>query len=345
MTMLEFAAVSHEYPVSAGASLGRPAFRALDDVSFGIGPGESLGLVGESGSGKSTIARLAVGLLQATQGTITLGGKPLQHLRGRMLREARRSVGFVFQDPYASLNPRQQIGTALELPLRVHTSERSTAIRRRVLELLDRVGLTPADHYLYRFPHQLSGGQRQRVAIARAIALRPRLVIADEPVASLDVSIAGQILNLLREVSRELGSSLLFISHDLGLVRAMCERTIVLSGGRLVEAGPTMDVLSAPVHPYTQLLLASMPETLQLNAIDPAEPVREDAAEACPFLARCRYATDRCRAMPPPQTVGAAHTVRCWLTEADEPAAGWLAAGGRGATGVIQRGVECDRTP
>jgi oligopeptide/dipeptide ABC transporter ATP-binding protein len=280
-------------------------------------------LVGESGSGKSTIARIAVGLLAASEGAVTLNGQALAALSGRRLLQARRRVGFVFQDPYASLNPRHHIGDILALPFRVHTKKSDREVRQDVLALLDRVGLRPTEGYAGRFPHQLSGGQRQRVAIARAIALQPSLLIADEPVASLDVSIAGQILNLLRDVQAEIGSSSLFISHDLGVIRAMTERTIVLNNGRVVESGPSAAVLARPAHPYTQVLLASTPEFLRLDAVASSEPARAGTSDGCPFYARCSYAMSRCLQIPPALDAGPWHTARCWLLDEADPPADW----------------------
>jgi peptide/nickel transport system ATP-binding protein len=256
MSILGFDAVTKTYRTRSAAVL------AVDGVTFRVEEGETVGLVGESGSGKSTIARIAVGLLKPSSGSVIAFGERVDQLPERRLRPLRRRFGFVFQDPYASLNPRQQVSTVLELPFRLHTRLSGAERRREILRLLERVGLTPPERFVTSLPHQLSGGQRQRVAIARAIALRPGLLIADEPVSSLDVSVAGQILNLLRDVRDEMGSSTVLISHDLALIRAMCDRVLVMHRGRIVEEGPSESVLQRPAHAYTQQLLASMPERL-----------------------------------------------------------------------------------
>jgi peptide/nickel transport system ATP-binding protein len=326
VAVLQFESVSKEYAAGPAISLRRSRVLALRDVSFTLEEGETLGLVGESGSGKSTIARISVGLLAASSGRVSLNGNSIADLSPKRLREARSRVGYVFQDPYASLNPRHRIGAMLALPFRIHTRRSPGEIRGQVLDLLEKVGLSPAERYAGRYPHQLSGGQRQRVAVARAMALKPDLLIADEPVASLDVSVAGQILNLLSEVQREIRSSALFISHDLGIVRAMSDRTIVLNRGRIVESGRTEDVLARPAHPYTQLLLASTPEFLQLDAVDPAEPARQGSADGCPFYSRCPYAMARCVEMPPALRAGPEHSARCWLLEQPDPPGRWAAA-------------------
>jgi ABC-type glutathione transport system ATPase component len=262
LTVLEFQGVWKQYEVGSLLGGTRSSFRALDDVTFSVAAGETVGLVGESGSGKSTIARIATGLLKPSGGEVRTLDEPLRDLSGRRLRAIRGELGFVFQDPYASLNPRHLIRETLTLPFRLHRRLSASERQTEVLRVLERVGLTPATSFVDKFPHQLSGGQRQRVAIARAIALRPRLLIADEPVSSLDVSVAGQILNLLRDVQAEMGSSVLLVSHDLGLVRAMCDRVLVIHRGRIVEEGRTADIFRSPSNPYTQQLLASMPERL-----------------------------------------------------------------------------------
>ncbi|HZP97429.1 MAG TPA: ATP-binding cassette domain-containing protein [Candidatus Limnocylindria bacterium] len=262
MTVLELDRVTKAYVSGGLLERSRSTILALDAVSLAMDAGETLGLVGESGSGKSTIARIATGLLRPTAGSVVTLGQRVDGRPERGLRTLRGRLGFVFQDPYASLNPRHRLGETLSLPFRVHRPLDRDARRAEIIRLLERVGLTPAAAFIDKLPHQLSGGQRQRVAIARAIALRPELLIADEPVSSLDVSVAGQILNLLRDVQREIGSSVLLISHDLGLVRAMCDRVVVIHRGRIVETGATEAVFSAPSHAVTRQLLDSMPERL-----------------------------------------------------------------------------------
>jgi oligopeptide/dipeptide ABC transporter ATP-binding protein len=294
---------------------------ALDGVSFHMEDGETLGLVGESGSGKSTIARIAAGLLPPSSGRVTLLGQRIdQHFNRRL----RAQLGLVFQNPYESLNPRQRIETILRLPLRVHTTYLAAEQKQAIHYLLDRVGLSPAADFARKRPDQLSGGQRQRVAIARAIALQPRLLIADEPVSALDVSICGQILNLLRDVGRQFGSSTLFISHDLAVVQAMCDRVLVLHRGRIIESGPTAAVLGNPSHPYTLQLLASLPASMTRADLLAAEPPpRDPATGGCLFADRCRFAMPRCGRTPPRLPAGPQHQAMCWLLDGTTEVTGW----------------------
>ncbi len=325
MSVIELASVDKDYEVGSVLDGTRGVLHALSDVSFTLEPGQTLGLVGESGSGKSTIARVVAGLLKPTRGSVSVFGERIEHLSEGRLRSIRRRLGFVFQDPYASLNPRQRIATILELPFRLAGGRSSRDVRSEVLRLLDRVGLTPPEQFARAFPHQLSGGQRQRVAIARAIALRPKLLIADEPVSSLDVSVGGQILNLLRDVQSEMGSSALFISHDLGLVRAMCERVVVLHRGKVVESGPSEDVLRHPAHPYTQQLIASMPQVLARLGMDKVpETSAAHVDTGCLYRGRCPYAFAKCAALPALLEAGATHAARCWLVEEPSPPHEWI---------------------
>jgi peptide/nickel transport system ATP-binding protein len=230
---------------------------AVDGVSLSVPAGETVGLVGESGSGKTTLGKAIARLVPAASGSITVAGRDLGALRSRDLRAARAEIGFVFQNPTDSLNPRARVGAIVAEPLKLHTSLRSSERQQRVAELLDRVDL-PADT-ASRFPHQLSGGQRQRVAIARALVLGPRLVIADEPTSALDVAVQAGVLKLIAQLQREFGFGCLFISHDLAVVRQVSQQVTVMSEGRVVESGPTEQVLSQPRHQYTKTLLASAP--------------------------------------------------------------------------------------
>jgi ABC-type glutathione transport system ATPase component len=251
MTVLVFDQVSYRYGHRASA----PAI--VDDVSLQLASGEILGLVGESGCGKSTLARLAVSLLKPAAGRVCLDGTPLDRIRGKGLWDFRRQVQLVFQDSIASLNPRSNVRRLLTEPLSLHAIVPPGAMEDEIARLLDLVGL-PAD-LVTRLPQELSGGQRQRVAIARAIAMRPRLLICDEPVSSLDVSVRAQILRLLLRLRAETGLGLLFISHDLSVVRHVADRVAVMRGGRIIESGATSDIWQAPQHPYTQQLLAAVP--------------------------------------------------------------------------------------
>jgi peptide/nickel transport system ATP-binding protein len=238
---------------------GAAAVCAVDGVSFAVMPGEALGLVGETGCGKSTTARLIMRLLDASAGEIRFAGREIAGLRGEPLRALRRELQIVFQDPYSSLNPRRTVGAIVAEPLAIHKLEDGPAARRRrVQELLEMVGLDA--RYGARYPHELSGGQRQRIGIARALALEPKLLIADEPVSSLDVQVQAQILDLLRRLQCEFGLALLFISHDLAVVRHMCERVAVMNAGRIVECGPVADLYEHPRDPYTRELLAAVPK-------------------------------------------------------------------------------------
>jgi ABC-type oligopeptide transport system ATPase subunit len=232
-------------------------FHAVDSVSFEVREGETLGLVGESGSGKSTLSRLLVRLMSVTSGRILFGGKDITHWTDRQLRPLRRQMQMIFQDPYASLNPRHRVRQILSLPLRLHFAMGKQERLRRIHELLTQVGLTP--EHADALPHQLSGGMRQRVAIARAIAARPRFIVCDEPVSALDVSIQAQVLALLRHLQETFRLTYLFISHDLGVVSQLADRIAVMQHGRLVEVGPAEEVMRRPRHAYTQELIASAP--------------------------------------------------------------------------------------
>ena len=249
-----------EFPAPGATRLRRDrrVVRAVDGVSFDVMAGEAFGIVGETGSGKSTTARLVSRLIDPTAGTVTVAGRDVHTLSRAELRDLRRDVQMVFQDPYSSLNPRKTVGSIVAEPFAVHGLLTGRGERRRaVQELMELVGLNP-EHY-NRFPHEFSGGQRQRVAVARALALRPKLILADEPVSALDVSIQAQILNLLRDLRRELGLTLMLISHDLSVVRYMCERVAVMRHGRIVEMRGADELFAAPEHPYTAELLAAIP--------------------------------------------------------------------------------------
>jgi len=297
------------FPVRRGVLQRRVgAVRAVDGVSFAIGRGETLALVGESGCGKSTTGLALMGLLRATEGTIRLAGTSPASLRGQALRGYRRRIQIVFQDPFSSLNPRQRVADIIRAPLDIHRIGSPARRRAEVLELMARVGLRPdqADNY----PHQFSGGQRQRIGIARALALRPELIVCDEPVSALDVSVQAQILNLLADLQAEYGLSFLMISHDLGVVEHVAHRVAVMYLGRIVEIADKARLFTAPRHPYTELLMRSAPVmdprrrrrfSAAADEVDPA-----DAAQAgCAFHPRCPLATDLCRRSAPPLAAGA----------------------------------------
>jgi oligopeptide/dipeptide ABC transporter ATP-binding protein len=287
-----------------GRHIGRPndVLRALVDVSLAVQPGAAVGIVGESGSGKSTLAKIIVRLLEPDTGRVNLDGVDLTSLRGKALREARTSVQMVFQDPSSSLNPRKRIGEAIEEPLRIHGVVPSAEVVKARDALLQQVGLGPA--LAGRLPRELSGGQRQRVSIARALSVRPRVLVADEPVSMLDVSVRAQILNLLADLRDEYALTLLFISHDLSVVHHLTDWVAVMYFGRLVEYGPTRDVLHAAAHPYTRGLAASIPQAVaHKRHTEPAlrgeQPSAIKPVTGCVFRSRCPMAQAICVEEPP----------------------------------------------
>jgi peptide/nickel transport system ATP-binding protein len=307
------------FPIKAGLLFDRTVdqVHAVDDVSFKLESGKTLGLVGESGCGKSTLCRTILRLEEPTRGSVTFEGRDITHLRRRALRPLRSDIQMIFQDPYASLNPRKRVGQLIGDPMRLHGIESGAKRRQAIQQLMERVGLSP-EHY-NRFPHEFSGGQRQRIGIARALALEPQLILADEPVSALDVSIQAQIINLLKDLQAERGLTYVFVAHDLGVVRHVSDRIAVMYLGKVVEVSPAEALYTRPIHPYTVALLSAIPipdpkenaarEPLVLEG-DVPSPI--NPPPACRFHTRCPRATDVCRRVEPPLVdYGDGHMAAC----------------------------------
>jgi oligopeptide/dipeptide ABC transporter ATP-binding protein len=296
------------FPITRGIIFQRQigAVHAVDGISFDVMRGETLGLVGETGCGKSTTARVVMRLLEPTSGTIRFDGRDISHLKRGDLKPLRREMQLIFQDPYSSLNPRKTIGAIIGEPFAIHGLEKGKARRRQaVQELMEQVGLNP-EHY-NRYPHEFSGGQRQRIGVARALALKPKLVIADEPVSALDVSIQAQILNLLKELQQRLGLTLVLIAHDLSVVRHMCDRIAVMYLGKIVELADNEQLFEHPRHPYTGALMSAVPvpdphlAEARRRAVPPGDvPSPTNPPAACRFHPRCPKAQAVCSQVEPP---------------------------------------------
>jgi peptide/nickel transport system ATP-binding protein len=305
-TLVEVRALVKHFPAGSGVlERGHGVVHAVDGVSLEVPRGETLGIVGETGCGKSTTARLMLRLLDPTAGEVRFDGEDITRARGARLKALRREMQMIFQDPYSSLNPRKTVGSIVAEPFAVHGLKTGSGERRRaVQELMERVGLAP-EHY-NRYPHEFSGGQRQRIGVARALALEPRLIVADEPVSALDVSIQAQILNLLRELQRDLGLTLVLIAHDLSVVRHMCDRVAVMYLGQVVELAGAGTLYTTPRHPYTGALLSSVPvpdpqlaAARRRVALSGDVPSPVDPPRACRFHTRCPKAQERCRTEAP----------------------------------------------
>ncbi|MFM0365509.1 ABC transporter ATP-binding protein [Paraburkholderia sediminicola] len=303
---------------SGGGFLGAPkqVVRAVNDVSFSVARGQSVGLVGESGCGKSTVARTLLRLIEPDEGSILFDGQDIRAANASSLRALRRRIQIVFQDPYASLNPRRTVRQALTEPLVVHKLGTAGDISSKVEKAIDEVGLPRSA--LDRYPHEFSGGQRQRIGIARALVLDPEIIVADEPVSALDVSVQAQILQLLERLKRDRGISFVFVSHDLGVVRHFCDTVCVMYLGRIIEQGPTGQVLDNPLHPYSRVLRDSSPvpdpeARIRLSKISGEIPAPTNLPSGCTFHPRCARAKPDCAArIPPLEGMGASRAVACF---------------------------------
>jgi oligopeptide transport system ATP-binding protein len=323
MSLVEVRDLQKYFPIHAGLLSRHVAdVKAVDGVSFDIAAGETLGLVGESGSGKTTIGRMLLHLLPATAGSIRYDGAEITTMRADDIRRLRRQIQIIFQDPYASLNPRMTIGEIIGEPLRIHGIATGKAAQERVQELLRLVGLRP--YSANRYPHEFSGGQRQRIGIARALAVDPKFIVCDEPVSALDVSIQAQVINLLEDLQQQLGLTYLFIAHDLSVVRHISTRVAVMYVGKIVELSSRDDLYERPLHPYTQALLSAIPipdpsaERRRKRIVltgDIPSPV--DPPSGCRFHTRCPLAFERCRVEDPAFTdYGGGHFAAChWVEE------------------------------
>jgi dipeptide transport system ATP-binding protein len=316
--VLEARSLSREYSVSRGLFAAHASLKALADVSFSLLAGRTLAVVGESGSGKSTLARLLTLIEAPTSGALFIDGADVAEADPARRRRLRSEVQMVFQNPYGSLNPRQKIGKALEEPLLVNTSMSGAERRDAALAIMAKVGLRP--EFYHRYPHMFSGGQRQRVAIARALVLRPKILVLDEPVSALDVSIRAQVLNLLAELQEEFRLAYVFVSHDLSVVRHIADEVMVIYLGHAVEIGSRDAIFAAPQHPYTRALLSATPiaepgakkERAILKG-EPPSPI--NPPDGCAFHPRCPLAMDRCRQETPALEIKASREVACWAVK------------------------------
>ena len=320
-TILKVTGLTKHFPVAKKSFFGKTeTVQAVDDVSFEIGAGEAVGLVGESGCGKSTTGRLITRLIDPTVGSIEFDGEEISNKNSKQLLSIRPKLQMIFQDPYASLNPRHTVGTIISTPMKINGIKPEGGIKKAVQELLEIVGLNP-EHY-NRYPHEFSGGQRQRIGIARALALRPKLIVADEPVSALDVSIQAQIINLMKDLQKDFGLAFVFVAHDLAVVRHFAQRVAVMYLGKIVEIADRDTLYSNPRHPYTKALLSAIPEAdpdaagsrerIQLTG-DVPNPINPPSG--CRFRTRCWKAQDICASTTPELKLVGNSTVACHFPE------------------------------
>lgn len=318
--ILQVTDLKKHFPITSGIVIQRQvgAVRAVDGITFDVYKGETLGVVGESGCGKSTAGRTILQLYRPTSGSVVFEGKELSTMKGEELRQMRQRMQIIFQDPYASLNPRMTVGNIVGEPLRIHKLKQGAELREYVESLLERVGLNP--YYINRYPHEFSGGQRQRIGIARALALSPTFIVADEPISALDVSIQAQVVNLLEDLQQELNLTYLFIAHDLSMVRHICDRVAVMYLGKIVELADTDELYDNPLHPYTQSLLSAVPvpdpdieEKRQRILIKGDLPSPANPPQGCNFNTRCPVSFDLCHTPPDPELIEVqpGHWVAC----------------------------------
>ncbi|GKU85074.1 ABC transporter ATP-binding protein [Niallia sp. NCCP-28] len=317
-TLLKVDKLKQYYPIKGGV-LERTVnhVKAVDDISFTLAEGETLSIVGESGCGKSTIGRAILRLVKSTTGKIEFLNKDLLKANAKELREMRKNLQVIFQDPFASLNPRQKVGSILEEALIIHKKGSKSERKQRIIELLESVGLS--EHAINRYPHEFSGGQRQRIGIARALSVEPRLIICDEAVSALDVSVQAQVLNLLKTLQKKHKLAYLFISHDLGVVKHVSDRVIVMYLGKIVEIGDKTDIFKNPKHPYTKALLSAIPSTSSAEkqkriVLKGDIPSPIDPPVGCRFHTRCPFATSECKTLEPElKKVGVNQSAACHL--------------------------------
>jgi oligopeptide/dipeptide ABC transporter ATP-binding protein len=349
--MVEASHLKLYFPIKQGTLIDRTVghVHAVDDVSMELKERETVGIVGESGCGKSTLARCIVRLLEPTSGTLRFRGDDVTHLGRKALQPMRREVQLVFQDPVSSLNPRKRVGQIVGTPMRLHGAEKEKVIPR-VRELLQLVGLNP--EHVNRFPHEFSGGQRQRIGVARALAVEPRLIVLDEPVSALDVSIQAQVINLLDDLQDEMGLSYIFIAHDLSVVRHVSDQIAVMYLGKIVELSPAKELYTKPIHPYTEALLGAIPipdpeenRTRERVVIEGEPPNPIDPPSGCRFHTRCPRATDVCTQVEPPlASYAGGHLAACHhplsVSEQEVAAAGYSQLSPQSAGRLLPSGQE-----